>query len=55
MVAKDIVYTLASNQSMSNSRGVAKTFGVDRQNIERAMGKWVQLHIIQNASWISQR
>ncbi len=54
MVAKDIVYTLASNQSMSNSnRGVAKTLVVDRQNI-KAMGRWVQLDIIQNVLWINQ-
>ncbi len=30
MVAKDIVYTLASNQSMNSSLGVTKTLGVDR-------------------------
>jgi hypothetical protein len=53
MVIKNIVYTLAFNQSMSSSRGVAKTLGVDRRNIKRAMGKWVQLDIIQNVLWIN--
>jgi hypothetical protein len=55
MVAKDIVYTLASNQSMNSSLGVTKTLGVDRWNIKRAMGKRVQLDIIPNALWINQR
>jgi hypothetical protein len=45
-VAKDIIYTLTSNQSMSSSRGVVKTLGVDKQNIKRAMGRQVQLNII---------
>lgn len=54
-VAKDIIYTLTSNQSMSSSRGVVKTLGVDKQNIKRAMGRQVQLNIIQNALWINHR
>jgi hypothetical protein len=37
MVAKEIVCTLAS---MSSSRGVAKTLGVERRNIKR-LGRWV--------------
>jgi hypothetical protein len=41
LVAKDTVCTLASNQTVNNGRSFAKTLGVDRRNIKRAMGRRV--------------
>ncbi len=53
VVAKDIVCTLSSNQIVDSGRSFAKTLGVDKQNIKRAMGRKVQLDTIQNALWIN--
>jgi hypothetical protein len=37
LMAKDIVCTLASSQSLVSSRGLAKVLGVDRRNIKRPL------------------
>lgn len=55
VVVKDIVCTLASNQTLNSGRSFAKTLGVDKQNIKRAMGRRVQLDTIENAFWINSK
>jgi hypothetical protein len=54
IIAKNVVCILATNESISSSRGV-KSLGVDRWNIKRAMGRWVQLDTIQDAFGINLR
>jgi len=49
IIGKDIVCILATNQFVSSSRGVVKSLGVNKRNIKRAMGRWVQLDTIQDA------
>jgi hypothetical protein len=39
VVAKNRIYTLTFNQYVNNSRSVAKTLGVDRQNIKKVLGR----------------
>jgi hypothetical protein len=43
VVAKDIVYMSALSESIGSYRGLAKVFGVDKHNIQRAMGRHIQL------------
>jgi predicted metallopeptidase len=39
VVVKDIVCMLASRSSNGSSKGVAKVLGVDKRNIQKAMGR----------------
>jgi hypothetical protein len=55
MVTEDKVCTLAFNQYVNNSRGVAKMLGLDKQNIKKTMSRRVQLNTIHNFFWIKPR
>jgi hypothetical protein len=51
VVVKDIVCMLTSRSSNGNSKGVAKLLGVDKGNIQKGMGRGVQLDNMKNAFW----
>jgi hypothetical protein len=40
-MAKDIMCTFASFQSIINSREATKVLGVDRRNIKKALKRWL--------------
>jgi hypothetical protein len=51
LMAKDIVCTLASSQSLGSSRGLARALGVDRRNIKKAIMRRVLLDTQKDAFW----
>jgi hypothetical protein len=53
LLAKDIVCTLASSQSIGSSRGLARVLGVDRRNLRKAKVRRVLLDTQTDAFWIS--
>jgi hypothetical protein len=46
---------LASTSSIASSRGVVKMLGVDKRNIRKALEQHVQMDIVNNAFWITQK
>jgi hypothetical protein len=51
-MAKDIVCTFASSQSITSSKEVAKVFGVDRIiNIKKASERWLLLDTSSPSFW----
>jgi hypothetical protein len=55
IMAKDILYTLASSATTSTCRGVAGVLGVDRQNIRKGIDRRVQLDGLKRAFWTNYR
>lgn len=49
VVVKDIMCMLASRSSNGSNKGVAKVLDVDKSNIQKGMGRCVQLDTMKNA------
>jgi hypothetical protein len=54
-MAKDIVCTLVTSQSIRSSRELAKVLGVDRRNIKRAAERRQLLYSFGVAFWTSHQ
>jgi hypothetical protein len=50
-MAKNIVCTFASSQSIMNNREVAKVLGVDTRNIKKAFERWLLLDTLGSTFW----
>jgi hypothetical protein len=55
VVAKDIVYTLASSQSLSSGQGITKVLGVDKRNIKNGIELCILLDTQSDTFWLSSR
>jgi hypothetical protein len=55
VVAKNIICMLASGSLIGSSRNVVKVLGVDKRNIRKALERCVQMDIVNNAFWITQK
>ena len=51
VMAKDIICTLASSQTISSSEFVAKVLEIDRQNIKKGLHKRIQEDLEKEAFW----
>jgi hypothetical protein len=55
VMAKDIVYALATFDKTSNNRQVVQILGVDHKNIKRAIEKRHTLNNNGDAFWLQRR
>jgi len=55
VMAKDIVCTFASSQSISNGRDITKMFGVDERNIKKGVERRILLNTKKIAFWLNYR
>jgi hypothetical protein len=54
-MVKDIICTLASTQSISNKKVIAKVLGVDKWNISKTLLRCTQLDSKQDFFWFNHK
>jgi hypothetical protein len=55
VVSKEIVCMLASGSSNGNNGRVVRILGANKHNIQKALGRRVQLDTMKDVFWITRR
>jgi hypothetical protein len=55
LVAKDIVCTLATSQSLGSGQGITKVLGVDKRSIKKGIKLRILLNTQNDAFWLSSK